>query len=69
MVEEAERAAREWEATSRMKESLEKARRETYVPLGFQSDVAWMLRKKVADAFAGVDERGLDVLMKAIASM
>lgn len=69
VVEKAEQAAKEWEHTSKLKESLEMARRETYVPLGFQSDVAWMLKKNLSDAVAGVDERGLDVLMKAIASM
>ncbi len=67
VIERAEEAAKEWEHTSRLKESLEMARKETYVPLGFQSDVSWMLKKSLGEE--GVDERGMDVLMKAISSM
>ena len=64
VIERAEVAAREWEHTSRLKESLETARRGCYVPLGVQSDVAWMLRESVEGA--GVGMRGLDVLRRAI---
>ena len=62
VVEGAEVAAKEWEHTSRLKESLEVARRGCWVPLGMQSDVSWLL-KEVGEE---VGERGLDVLRKAI---
>ena len=62
VVERAEVAAREWEHTSRLKESLEVARKGCWVPLGMQSDVAWML-KEVQESVKG---RGVDVLRKAI---
>ncbi|TEY35496.1 hypothetical protein BOTCAL_0587g00040 [Botryotinia calthae] len=47
VVDRAEVAAREWEFTSRLGESLERARGEkgTYLPLGVLSDVAWCLRE------------------------
>ncbi|KAI9789807.1 MAG: DNA mismatch repair protein msh6 [Piccolia ochrophora] len=61
IIERAEVAAREWEHTSRLKESLEKARSGCYVPLGLQSDVAWMLREA-----AGIEARGIEVLTQAI---
>jgi DNA mismatch repair protein MSH6 len=66
VIERAEVAAKEWEHTSRLKESLEKAREACYVPLGVQSDVAWMLRD---DAEEGINERALEVLRKAIESL
>ncbi|KZF26251.1 putative DNA mismatch repair protein Msh6 [Xylona heveae TC161] len=65
VIDTAEKAAKEWEHTSRLKESLEKARSGCYVPLGVQSDIAWMLREKSEE----VDERSLDVLLKAIATL
>lgn len=45
IVDRAERAAREWEHTSRVREALEKARGGCYLPLGWTSDVAWALRE------------------------
>ncbi|KAI9879585.1 MAG: DNA mismatch repair protein msh6 [Pleopsidium flavum] len=65
IIERAEVAAREWEHTSRLKESLEKARSGCYVPLGVQSDVAWLLKGDVGE----VGYRGLGVLMKAIEAL
>jgi DNA mismatch repair protein MSH6 len=65
VIQRAEVAAKEWEHTSRLKESLERARGTCYVPLGVQSDVAWMLREMVVGE-AGVGERGMRVLLKAI---
>ena len=63
VVERAEVAAREWEHTSKLKESLELARQGCWVPLGVQSDVASLLK-------CGSEEsscvRGLDVLKRAI---
>ena len=72
IVERAEVAAREWEHTSRLKESLEVAKRGCFVPLGMQSDVAWLLReggKEEEEEQEGVESRGwsgLDVLRRAI---
>lgn len=64
VIDKAEDAAKEFEHTSRLKDSLEKARRGCYVPLGMQSDVAWMLREALGGE--GVAERGMNVLLKAI---
>ena len=63
VVERAEVAAREWEHTSRLKESLESARGGGWVELGWQSDVAWLLREGVGEV---VGERGVDVLRRAV---
>ena len=63
VIDRAEVAAREWEHTSRLKESLEKARSGCYIPLGMQSDLSWILKDTVDTA---IGERGLDVLIKAI---
>lgn len=66
VVERAEVAAREWEHTSRLKESLESARGGGWVELGWQSDVAWLLREGVGEV---VGERGVDVLRRAVAGL
>lgn len=65
VIERAEVAAKEWEHTSRLKESLEMARMGCWVPLGVQSDVAWLLR----EANEEVGERGLAVLRKAVEAL
>jgi len=65
VVDRAEQAAKDWEHTSRLKESLEKAKSACYVPLGVQSDVAWLLREGL-NVSSGVEERGMKVLMEAI---
>ncbi|KAL2038341.1 hypothetical protein N7G274_008990 [Stereocaulon virgatum] len=62
VVERAEVAAREWEHTSKLKESLEVARKGCWVPLGMQSDVSWLL-KEVREGF---EKRGMDVLRRAV---
>ncbi|TGO42607.1 hypothetical protein BHYA_0006g00070 [Botrytis hyacinthi] len=79
VVDRAEVAAREWEFTSRLGESLERARGEkgTYLPLGVLSDVAWCLREAGAkgkspeaeDEESGISDRGLDCLLRAIEAM
>jgi DNA mismatch repair protein MSH6 len=66
VVERAEVAAREWEHTSRLKESLESARGGGWVELGWQSDVAWLLREGVGEV---VRERGVDVLRRAVGGL
>ncbi|KAI1823288.1 DNA mismatch repair protein msh6 [Xylaria intraflava] len=66
VIERAEVAAREWEHTSRLKESLERAREGCYIPLGLLSDVAALLDDgKSAD----IDGRSLDVLVQAIGAL
>ncbi|KAK8075867.1 DNA mismatch repair protein msh6 [Apiospora hydei] len=66
VIERAEEAAREWEHTSRLKESLEKARQGCYIPLGMLSDVAAVLdQAKTPD----LNDRSLDVLMRAIEAL
>ncbi len=66
VVERAEVAAREWEHTSRLRESLESARGGGWVELGWQSDVAWLLREGVGEV---VGERAVDVLRRAVAGL
>lgn len=63
VVERAEVAAREWEHTSKLEETLEVARQGCYVPLGMQSDVAWLLRE------AEVGARELELLRRAIGGL
>ncbi|KAH9868734.1 hypothetical protein J1614_007806, partial [Plenodomus biglobosus] len=67
IIDKAEKAAQEWEHTSRLGERMEVNREEggVYVPLGLQSDVAWTLR----EGLEGVGERALEVLLKAIATL
>ncbi|CAO2657216.1 Nn.00g033420.m01.CDS01 [Neocucurbitaria sp. VM-36] len=67
VIKNAEKAAREWEHTSRLGERMEVKKEEggVYVPLGVQSDVAWALR----EGLEGVGDRALDVLLEAIAAL
>ncbi|KAI0144435.1 DNA mismatch repair protein msh6 [Xylariaceae sp. FL1272] len=66
VIERAETAAREWEHTSRLKESLDKAKQGCYIPLGILSDVAALLD----DGKLGAMEKGsLDVLMRAVEAL
>lgn len=64
VIERAEVAAKEWEHTSRLKDSLDKAMTGCYIPLGILSDVGSLLGGKEE-----VGEKGLDVLMKAIEAL
>lgn len=48
IIDRAEVAAKNFEHTSRLKDSLDAARTGTYIPLGLQSDLAWMLREEKA---------------------
>ncbi|KFH47352.1 DNA mismatch repair protein-like protein [Hapsidospora chrysogenum ATCC 11550] len=61
VIERAEVAAREWEHTSRLKDSLERAKTGCYIPLGILSDVGSLLGDK--GDFA---RDGMDVLLRAI---
>jgi DNA mismatch repair protein MSH6 len=67
IIRNAEKAAKDWEHTSRLGERMEVKKDEggVYVPLGLQSDVAWTLR----DGLEGVGDRALEVLLQAIASL
>ncbi|KAJ5156683.1 hypothetical protein N7492_009486 [Penicillium capsulatum] len=71
VIECAENAARQWEHTSRLKESLERQKGGGYVGLGWWSDVAWALRESTAgeDAAGEITDRGLEVLRKAIEAL
>lgn len=66
VIERAEVAAREWEHTSRLKESLERAKEGCYIPLGLLSDVAALLDEEKS---ADVGVRGLEVLVRAIEAL
>ncbi|KAI0002351.1 DNA mismatch repair protein Msh6 [Xylariaceae sp. FL0662B] len=66
VIERAEVAAREWEHTSRLKESLERAREGCYIPLGMLSDVAALLDGQRGE---DVGVKGLDVLVRAIEAL
>lgn len=67
IIDNAEKAAQNWEHTGRIKESLEKAQESSWLPLGLLSDISWMLKdhKEQSD----VSDRSLDVLRKAIAAL
>ena len=71
VVKRAEVAAREWEWTGRLQEKAEVAMRGGGVPLGWLSDVAWLLREggegmDTGEEGQAVGEKGLDVLREAI---
>jgi DNA mismatch repair protein MSH6 len=66
VVEAAEAAARQWEHTSRLKESLERRKGGGFIGLGWWSDIAWALRD---DTSKEISERGLEVLRKAIEAL
>ncbi|KAK3376596.1 muts domain V-domain-containing protein [Lasiosphaeria ovina] len=67
VIERSEVAAKEWEHTSRLKESLEQAKTGCYIPLGLLSDVASLLRD--GGASDGIDKHGVDVLVRAIEAL
>ncbi|EEQ32901.1 DNA mismatch repair protein msh6 [Microsporum canis CBS 113480] len=73
VVEGAEVAAKQWEHTSRMKESLEKRKGGGLIGLGWWSDVSWIL-KGSQQAIDGATQqrdtdRGIDILLKAIEAL
>ncbi|KAJ5949148.1 DNA mismatch repair protein msh6 [Penicillium verhagenii] len=71
VIERAEEAAKQWEHTSRLKESLERRKGGGYVGLGWWSDVAWALRDSTSskEGSDGVTDLGLEVLRKAIEAL
>ncbi|KAK5109701.1 hypothetical protein LTR62_006824 [Meristemomyces frigidus] len=70
IIRAAEQAAMAWEHTGRIKQSVELAQRNDWLPLGLLSDVCWILREDAGEEEeAGVSERSLGVLRKAIAAL
>lgn len=68
VIERAEVAAKEWEHTSRLKESLERAKTGCYIPLGVLSDVASLLRQGEGKS-SEIGRSGMEVLMRAIKAL
>ncbi|KAI1858510.1 uncharacterized protein JN550_012557 [Neoarthrinium moseri] len=66
VIERAEEAARDWEHTSRLKESLERAREGCWIPLGLLSDVAAVLDDSKSEDLSA---KSLDVLLKSIEAL
>ena len=68
VIDRSEEAAKQWEHTSRLRQSLEKAKGSSYVPLGMLSDLSWIMKESEGgeDAVSG---RELDVLRQAIAAL
>jgi DNA mismatch repair protein MSH6 len=71
VIDSAEHAAQSWEHTGRIKESLEKAKESTWVPLGLLSDFSWILKNAEGEEEQGssVSHRSLEVLGEAIAAI
>jgi len=75
IIENAEKAAEEWEHSGRMlKESTQKKigmgeGGESHINLGWLSDVAWMLKEDADEDIGAVNDRALDVLVRAIETM
>ena len=66
IIQNAEKAARELEGTSRLREKQAVEKKDGMaLPLGLLSDVAWVLRSGVE----GVGERGLEVLKEVVAGL
>lgn len=70
VIDRAEKAAESWEHTGKIKESLEKAKESTWLPLGLLSDVAWMMRDgDDREEEVKATDRSLEVMIKAIAAL
>jgi DNA mismatch repair protein MSH6 len=72
IIKRAEEAARSWEHTGRINESLERAKESTWLPLGMLSDISWLLKGDSVDDDdddSKITERGLEVLRKGIAAL
>lgn len=73
VVEGAEVAAKQWEHTSRMKESLEKRKGGGLIGLGWWSDVSWILKESAQAtdeaAWSKTGDRGVEILLKAIEAL
>ncbi|OJI98154.1 hypothetical protein ASPVEDRAFT_37593 [Aspergillus versicolor CBS 583.65] len=73
VIERAEVAAKQWEHTSRLTESLERRKGGGLVGLGWWSDIAWALRETTKQADddnpAEITDRSLEVLRRAIEAL
>lgn len=69
VIQRAEEAAKSWEHTGKIKESLERAKESTWLPLGMLSDVSWLLRDVNDEDDMTVTESSLEVLRKGIAAL
>lgn len=64
IIDRAEDAARSFEHTSRLRDSLEAARVGIYIPLGIQSDLAWVLRDENS-----ISDKAFDSILKCIKAL
>ncbi|KAK5163093.1 DNA mismatch repair protein msh6 [Saxophila tyrrhenica] len=74
VIARAEEAAQSWEHTGRIRESVEKARESTWMPLGLLSDLSQMMKgggvvEEEEEDGKGVSERSLEVMRRAIAAL
>ncbi|KKK13254.1 hypothetical protein P175DRAFT_0520052 [Aspergillus ochraceoroseus IBT 24754] len=77
VIERAEVAAKQWEHTSRLKESLERRKGGGLIGLGWWSDIAWALRDTTQDTSTAqadaevveTTDRSLEVLRRAIEAL
>ncbi|KAL4804292.1 muts domain V-domain-containing protein [Aspergillus unguis] len=73
VIQRAEEAAKQWEHTSRLTESLERRKGGGLVGLGWWSDVAWALRETTKEADdenpAEITDQSLEVLRRAIEAL
>ncbi|KAL4782474.1 muts domain V-domain-containing protein [Aspergillus varians] len=73
IIERAEDAAKQWEHTSRLTESLERRKGGGLIGLGWWSDIAWALRETTKEADddnpAETTDRSLEVLRRAIEAL
>ncbi|KAF3909313.1 hypothetical protein ABW20_dc0109324 [Dactylellina cionopaga] len=67
IIDKAEEAAEMFEHTSRLREGLEKAREGCYVPLGLQSDLAWLIRGDFENGELG--GMAMETIIKAIKAL
>lgn len=71
VIARAEEAAKSWEHTGRIKESLERAKESTWLPLGMLSDISWLLKSGDGneEEDSKITESSLEVLRKGIAAL
>lgn len=67
IIDRAEEAAKLFEHTSRLKDSLEAAREGTYVPLGLQSDIAFLLDEN--DAKDNVSADAMKAIIRSVEAL
>ena len=65
IIDRAEEAAKMFEHTSKLKDSLEAARSGVYIPLGIQSDLAYYLSEEGGE----VSKSGFETLLAGIEAL